>query len=72
MSNLIITDVSTDKDRIRDKEYAMDLKMRYAVQELNRYEFEIKEKDNSLICDCHLNYGRACKKPDKYKTGGCK
>lgn len=33
---------------------------------------EILTKDHSLICDCPKNYGRACKKPDKYKSGGCK
>lgn len=33
---------------------------------------EIPIKDSSLICDCQRNYGRACKKPDKYKSGGCK
>ena len=33
---------------------------------------ELKEKDSSMICDCPKNCGRACKKPDKYKTGGCK
>lgn len=33
---------------------------------------EIPIKDSSLICDCPRNYGRACKKPDKYKNGGCK
>lgn len=32
----------------------------------------VEEKDSSLICDCPKNYGRACKKPDKYKSGGCK
>lgn len=33
---------------------------------------EIPIKNSSLICDCPKNYGRACKKPDKYKNGGCK
>jgi len=33
---------------------------------------KLKEQHNSLICDCPKNYGRACKKPDKYKTGVCK
>lgn len=33
---------------------------------------KIPTKDSSLICDCPKNYGRACKKADKYKSGGCK
>lgn len=60
---LIVEDISTEEDRRRDKEYEMDLKMRYAVQELDKDRF---------ICYCPRNYGRACKKPDKYKSGGCK
>lgn len=39
------------------------------INESTKYE-EVEE--SSMICDCPKNYGRACKKPDKYKTGGCK
>lgn len=41
-------------------------------QALADYEGVRQELKDGCVCDCTKNYGKSCKHPDKYTSGGCK